>query len=388
MQGFRWHPDARLFGADGLETPVTGSEAVCPDVPVATALSRALSGHPFRIGALSAPAPLAGFETLTSGSTGMPRRIARDPASWLASFAVNTAIFGTGPGVSVAVLGRLVQSLSLYGAVEALHLGADLHVLARLRPDRQRQALYDRQISLLWASPPQLQLLAEAGGPALPALRHLLIGGAKLGPALRHDLSLICPNAEIREFYGAAEASFITLADGATPAHSVGKAFPYVQISIGTPGNTQGEGRVWVRSPYLFQGYAGDDPGIATWQNGWLGLGEIGRLEGGNLVLLGRADRMVTVAGQNVYPEALEAFMHNLPGVRRAAAIALPDAKRGHVIEAVLLGDPAAQSRILEALRREFGPLAAPKQLHWRDDWPLLASDKPDMQALIKGITR
>ena len=284
-----------------------------------------------------------------------------------------------------------MQSLSLYGAVEALHLGASLHALGGMRPDRQRRALAERVVSQLWASPPQLQLLVEAGRQPLPALRHLLIGGAKLENGLRAALTAMCPNAEIREFYGAAEASFITLTDATTPVHSVGMPYPGVAISIGKPGGLDthtNPGRVWVRSPYLFRGYAGADHGRAEWQDGWLGLGEIGRIESGCLVLLGRADRMVTVAGQNVYPEAIEAFLLRQPGVTRAAALALPDARRGHLIEAVVMGDPACDAAVLAAARAEFGTMAAPRRLHWRTDWPMLASDKPDLRALAAGISR
>ena len=46
----------------------------------------------------------------------------------MASFRVNAG-FGIGPGARVAVLGRLVHSLSLYGAIEGLHLGAEVHLL-------------------------------------------------------------------------------------------------------------------------------------------------------------------------------------------------------------------------------------------------------------------
>ena len=41
----------------------------------------------------------------------------------------------------MAVLGRLSHSLALYAGAEALHLGATVHLLDRLRPDRQRRAL-------------------------------------------------------------------------------------------------------------------------------------------------------------------------------------------------------------------------------------------------------
>ena len=66
---------------------------------------------------------------------------------------------GIGPGARIAVLGRLIHSLSLYGAIEGLHLGAEVHLLDSLRPDRQRKALALRRITHLYATPAQLRLL-------------------------------------------------------------------------------------------------------------------------------------------------------------------------------------------------------------------------------------
>lgn len=359
--------------------------AVCADRPVDAALSAVFGAGPFRIGALDAPAPLTGFETLTSGSTGAPRRIARHVSSWTRSFAVNAGVFGIGPRVGVAVLGRLVQSLSLYGAVEGLSLGADVHVLEGMRPDRQRAALALRSVQVLWAAPPQVQLLIEAGGDVLPDLRFVLVGGAKLDARLRAGLAAMCPNAAVREFYGAAEASFIAMADEATPDYAVGRPFEGVAIGIGGPAGTAPEGRVWVCSPYVFVGYAGTDAGVAEWRDGWLGLGEIGRMEAGQLVLMGRIDRMVTVAGQNAYPEAMELFLLSLPGVMRAAVVPRIDAMRGHVLEAVVMG-AGDTAPVLAALRAQFGPLIAPKRVQWRGDWPVLASGKADLAAIARGI--
>jgi long-chain acyl-CoA synthetase len=384
MDGFHWHPCARVYDGKGVAVPrpfvVPG---VCSDRPTTIALGHAFSGGPFRIGAEAAPAPTAGFETLTSGSTGAPRRIARSFESWQHGFSVNAGLFGIGPGARVAVLGRLVQSLSLYGAVEAISLGAELHVLDGARPDRQRAALHARGIEVIWAAPAQLQLLAEAGGDVLPALRFVLVGGAKLDTSLRAALSKMCPTAQIREFYGAAETSFITLADAETPDYTVGRAYPGVDIGIGGPAGRATEGRIWVRSPYMFQGYAGADAGVAQWQDGWLGLGEIGTMEGGQLVLRGRIDRMVTIAGQNAYPEAIELFLLGLPGVLRAAVLPRADGLRGQILEAVLMGS-ADDAEIVSALRAQFGPLIAPKRVRWRSDWPVLASGKSDLADLAK----
>ncbi|OYW41262.1 MAG: hypothetical protein B7Z38_07465, partial [Rhodobacterales bacterium 12-64-8] len=163
-------------------------------------LAQAIGSSVFRLGALDQPAPVPAsvpmFETLTSGSTGQPRRILRTQASWTRSFAVNAG-FGIGPGAKVAVLGGLAFSLSLYGAIEGLHLGAEVHLLAGMWPDRQRQALADRHISYIYASPAQLRLLTQGPG-VCPDLRLIMVGGSKLDPGLRTALRAMAPSAEVR----------------------------------------------------------------------------------------------------------------------------------------------------------------------------------------------
>ncbi|MFO1203812.1 MAG: AMP-binding protein [Tabrizicola sp.] len=380
---FRWHPEARLFDSAGREVSREGpTGAVLPDTPQGLA---AAIGHPaFRLGATDQPPPdthdLPVFETLTSGSTGQPRRIRRTQGSWIASFRVNAG-FGVGPGARVAVLGRLIHSLSLYGAIEGLHLGAEVHVLDGLRPDRQRAALAQRRITHLYATPAQLRLLAEGAGEC-PDLLLILVGGSKLDPALRADLVRLAPHAEVREFYGAAETSFITLADAETPHASVGRAYPGVEIDL------RDRGEVWVRSPYLFLGYAGSEgPSGARWERDWLSVGEIGWMDGDFLYLRGRAGRMVTVADQNVFPEEIEAFLVTLPGVTRAAVLPRPDERRGQVLVAVLQGNPASEEAVRSALFGRLGPLKAPKALIWRKDWPVLPSGKTDLTALEAAVS-
>ena len=379
---FRWHPAARLFDSLGhQQRAVPPGTSVIPDRPSAAALALAFAAsHGFRIGG-DGPAPTPGltFETLTSGSSGTPRRIHRTQASWTTSFAVNAQLFGIAPGARVAILGRLIHSLSLYGAIEALHLGAEAHLLDDLRPDRQRKALLSRQMSHLYATPAQLRQLVEAGGPANPSLRVVLVGGSKLDPALRISVQTLAPAAKIHEFYGAAETSFITLTAADTPEGSVGRAYPGVEIDLR-------QGEIWVRSPYLFTAYAGQGGG-ASWADGWLSVGEVGRLQDGYLYLSGRAGRMVTVADQNVFPEEVELLMATLPGIRRVAVLPVADARRGSVLVAVVIGDSAQEAAILAATRATLGPLKSPKALIWRADWPELASGKTDLVTLQRGLT-
>lgn len=375
--GFQLHPAARVVDATGPVAFRAGEGGALAEQPTVLALSGAFGGA-FRIGGVGELAAGPGcFETLTSGSSGVARRILRSVASWQASFAVNGQLFSIGPGVRVAVLGRLVHSLALYGAVEALSLGAELHLLDDLRPDRQRLALAERKVALLYATPAQLRLMVEAGGPELP-LARVLVGGSKLDAQLRAGLAAMAPGAVVQEFYGAAEASFITLSGPDCPEASVGRPYPGVEIAIE-------QGEVWVRSPYLFQAYAGDDPGSAHWREGWLSVGEMGWMEKGFLYLSGRAGRMVTVADQNVFPEEIEAFLLGLPGVARAAVLPRPDALRGVHLVAVVQG-AAEDAAILRACRAALGPLKAPKAIYRLADWPMLGSGKTDLAAVERAM--
>lgn len=372
--GFGLHPQARLWGVEDF---APGAGGVLAERPALAALAGAFGG-PFRIGgAGSLQAGEGEFETLTSGSSGQPRHILRSVASWQASFAVNARLFGIGPGVGVAVLGRLSHSLALYGAVEALSLGAALHLLDDLRPDRQRAVLAARRVAVLYATPAQLRLMVEAGGEAL-ALTRVLVGGSKLDPVLRAGLAAMAPRAVVQEFYGAAEASFISLSGPDCPAESVGRPYPGVEITVD-------QGEIWVRSPYLFRSYAGTDPGGARWREGWLSVGEMGRMEDGFLYLSGRAGRMVTVADHNVFPEEIEAFLLGLPDVARAAVLPRPDPLRGVHLVAVIMG-AASDAAVLAACRGALGPLKSPKAVYRVAEWPMLGSGKTDLVALERAL--
>ncbi|NEX48529.1 class I adenylate-forming enzyme family protein [Pseudotabrizicola algicola] len=359
-----------------------------PDRPGGAALASVLAGAGagFRIGGEGPlEAGFGCFETLTGGSLGGARRVLRRQATWLASFAVNAGLFGIGPGVRVAVPGRLSQSLALYAALEGLALGAEVHLLDGLRPDRMAAAVAARGIGVIYATPVHLAQMV-ACGLDWPALRLVLVGGAKLEAGLRARLAALAPAAVVREFYGAAEASFITLAGPQDGPETVGRPYPGVELRLCDAGGAEvpqgAEGEVWVRSPYLFERYAGDDAGAARWRDGWLSVGEIGSMTAAGLVLRGRAGRMVTIAGQNVFPEEIERFAASLPGVARVAVLPRVDGRRGHVLWAVIMGERSHEAAIVAAMRARLGAMAAPRGVIWREDWPVLASGKTDLARL------
>lgn len=388
---FQWHPDARAYAGADEVTPQTGPVSRhLPAQPVATALSSLANalhnGTPFCISdhghpcleALEAPQ----FATLTGGTSGAPKVIARSQGSWIHSFDANAAQFRYSADDSIAVLGALSHSLALYGVLEALHLGLNAHVLSPLSPARQVAQMRLHGCSILYATPSQLRLLRPDA--PLGDLRLILCGGGALNAATREHIASLCPNAALHVFYGAAETSFVTLSDATTPAASVGKAYPDVQIKVRDPDET-GNGTIWVNSPYLYTGYLQGDSEHTSRDGAWLTVGEQGMLDDqGNLFLRGRAERSVNIADQTVHLDQLEAEMNAAPHIPPCVLLVRPDQMRGHHVIAVVEGIPNASvhDEILDYCKAQ--KLHIPRDVVFLDPLPQLPSGKPDMHRIAK----
>lgn len=335
------------------------------------------------------------FQCVSSGTSGRPKSIRRCHESWIKSFEVNAGLFDLKQTDVYAVFGRLAHSLSLYGLLEAAHIGADVHILANMRPDHQLQDLRKQRVTILYATPAQLRMICAvtktAGVDQLPDVRHILCGGGVMDSDCRRDIQALCPDARITEFYGASETSFITMSNRDTPAGTVGRPYPGVTLEIRNERGvaTADIGEIWVKSPYLFQGYGLEYAAGSGWDNGFFSVGDVGRTDAdGNLHLMGRNDRMVTIADQNVFPEEIEIFLQNRPEVDNCVVIPRENTKRGHVLIAIVGGspDPVLRENLLSLCRQSLGPLKAPRDIVFLEEFPLLAAGKPDIQAITARL--
>jgi len=337
----------------------------------------------------------AGF---TSGSTGLPKGYVRSHRSWLESFRLSAPDFDSaGPG-HIVIPGGLSHSLHLYGAVHGLHRGTSVTVLPRFDPRTVLNLVAaDGVGAALYATPTQLQLIADAARHHGPAPTPLLVfsSGAKWPDGARDSFAKVFPFARLVEFYGASETSFISFArpEDQVPPGSVGRPAEGVFIAVGDPNHPLPagvSGPLWVKSPLLFSGYICGDASGTAWRGGWLSIGDHGLLDAaGYLYLTGRENRMVITSGMNVYPEEIEAALISHPAVRLAAVLGVRDALRGARLEAfvelggVLDDPPRALARFC---RNILGPGKCPKRFHIYDKLPLTAGGKPDLQALGRGL--
>ncbi|MGQ7844378.1 AMP-binding protein [Granulosicoccus sp. 3-233] len=336
------------------------------------------------------------LQCLSSGTSGEARRIQRSQQSWISSFEVNARMLQATADDSYAIVGRLSHSLPLYASLEACHIGADLHLIGDLRPDRQLSALKELQTSVLYLTPAQARLLCRArpafGQQQVPGLRHVLCGGGKLDEMTRHALSELFNNAAIVEFYGASETSFITMSNQQTPEGSVGCAYPGVKLKIlDEEGEmTTAEGEIWVSSPYLFSGYSQGGWRDTRWRDGYLSIGECGQLdEAGFLFLRGRKARQANVADTRVYLEEIEAVLLQHATVEHCVVVTRQDALRGEVLLAVVEGsfDEQWRRQLLSFARERLGATLAPREILFLDSLPYLDAGKPDIVRIQTLVT-
>jgi long-chain acyl-CoA synthetase len=114
------------------------------------------------------------------------------------------------------------------------------------------------------------------------------------------------------------------------------------------------------RSAYLALGVAGPD--------GWATAGDRGSVApGGSVTVHGRGSSAISVGGDTVLAEDVEAVLRAVPGVRDAVVVAAPHPRLGHVVAATV-EVPGDEAPTLQALRLACAAALRPAQRprRWR----------------------
>ena len=213
---FSWHPKAVLYTPEGQSITAKDHFAdecgnIHPLPAFFTSLNEGQSPYVKPDGTI-ANGPKTSFENMfyssSGGTTGEPKLICRSCKSWLLSFQENRNLFQITQKKSYATLGNLSHSMTLYAALEALTTGADYYPLHGVRTAQQIKQIARQRIQFLYATPTQLRLLIKSASLEKPlvAVDGIMIGGGWLDYETKQLVQQLCPNAQIKEFYGAAEA--------------------------------------------------------------------------------------------------------------------------------------------------------------------------------------
>jgi O-succinylbenzoic acid--CoA ligase len=318
-------------------------------------------------------APGTAVVIATSGSTGQPKGAELSAAALTHSARASLARIGARSGE--AWLSCLPPShiSGLQVFLRSLLSGVPPVVCERLALLTRGGGLPDppQYVSLV---PTQVRhLLDEPGGRDVVAgFRAILLGGAAVPAGLRAEAA--AAGARLITTYGMSETCGGCVYDG-SPLDGV-------SARIG-PG-----GRIELAGPVLFTGYRGrPDLTAAALDGGWFVTSDVGEVDAsGRLAVRGRADGMINTGGEKVAADEVASVLEACPGVREAVVVGRPDPEWGEVVTAIVVpADPAAPPGldVLRGFARGRLPdYAAPRAVVVVPAVPLLASGKPDLQAL------
>lgn len=374
------------------------------------------------LGSTSDPYPFEDFSenavaTLfhTSGTTGVPKAVSFTHRQLVLQTLATMAALGAQPEGQDLNYADVYMPLTPMFHVHAWGLPyvATVMGLRQVYPGRYEPARIIAQkireeVTFSHCVPTVLQMLLAEPGDADLAGWKMVIGGSALSPSLHAAAS----DRGIRTFagYGMSETGpLVSIARRSwgsdhvsTELISAGRPVPLVATRIvGASGEVMphdgiAQGELQVRSPWLTQGYAGDEAASAElWQGGWLHTQDIASIEPDRRVVIrDRLKDLIKTGGEWVPSISIEEVLLEDGAVAHAAAIGIPDVKWGErPIVFVVARDACTidSSALIGCLRRavsagRISRYAIPEAIHVLSTMPLTSVGKVDKVALRNNI--
>ena len=331
------------------------------------------------------------FIMYTSGTTGDPKGAVLSHGNVLFG-SINTVV---GCGINRSYRSLVVAPLFHIGALGAsalpvLYAGGSLVLKGFYNASEVIGLIARERINYMFAVPVMFQLLPKTEEWPAADFSHVhffIAGGAPMPLAVIRQYQEdkgIC----FSQGYGMTETFRLTsldLEDSIRKAGSVGKEVLHVLLRIVdeqdrdvAPGES---GEIIVKGPNVFAGYWNKPAETAeAMRGGWFHTGDMGRRdEEGFISIVGRKVEMIISSGENIYPAEVERVIQALPEVREAAAVGMPDRKKGEVVAVfVMLKEGAAltEAALLAALQGKIAPFKIPKKVVFVEDFPRNSTGK------------
>ncbi|MBB6450294.1 long-chain acyl-CoA synthetase [Geomicrobium halophilum] len=325
----------------------------------------------------------------TSGTTSRPKGFIRNHDSWIESFHACRPIFNINQDSHVVTPGPMVHSLFLFTIFQTLFEGATLYILKNFSEQDVIHLVQHYPITTIYLVPTMTEAMIHQLPEDVAHLNKsvsLINSGDKLTKGTKQRLYNVWPNANLYEFYGASELSFVSVStpgDHEKRPDSVGRPFYNVEVSIqdqsGKPLPMGEVGTLYVKSNMLFNGYMDQAETAKVFQNGWATTGDLAKIDGdGYLYLVGREKNRIISGGWNIFPEKVEEIIKQHSGIKQAVVIGISSRFWGEIPALILEGNSNFMNRkeLRQSYQNQLQRHEWPRKIYSVDTFPYTPSGK------------
>lgn len=335
----------------------------------------------------------------TGGTSGVSKGAVHTHRSAIGAMANNTVGEGITRSDKFLLMGQMFHSPVML-AINYLTHGCTV-VTVNFKPHEALDAIEQERITATMGIPTMFQNMLsqmESNSWNLDSLQHMQYGGSPTATGVVVDM-MEAFRCDLIQCYGRTEELAITflsphdhrraLESGRTELlRSCGRAAWLTEVRIIDDRDqlialgSDEAGEIVARSPGTMVGYL-DRPDLtseATWNDGWLRTGDIGRLDDdGYLYVVDRAKDMIISGGENIYPAQVELAIQGHPSVLEVAVVGVEDELWGESVKAYVVLKPgyeASDDDIAAAVAENLGSYQKPRYVEFLEALPKTPAGK------------
>ncbi|MEJ7583941.1 MAG: AMP-binding protein [Acidimicrobiales bacterium] len=287
----------------------------------------------------------------------------------------------------LAHVSGLLHGVLLPGAV-----GMKVVLMARWDPGRALDLIERERITYMVGPPTFFTAMMQHpsfSSERVDSIRLLSCGGSGVTPSFVRATAAAF-DATVKRAYGSTEAPTVATTssddDPEKMATTDGRAMAGTELRVDAPAGEAGE--LWVRGPELAAGYLDAEETAAAFVDGWFHTGDVARLDGAWLTIVGRVHDGIIRGGENISVAEVEQVLEAHLAVRHAVAVGEPDERLGERVAAFVVAPDGFDLPTCKAWFAAQGAsrLIVPERIEVLAELPTLPSGKPDRQALRRML--
>lgn len=349
----------------------------------------------------------------TSGSTGIPKGVKISQRNALSFVDWCSQVFAPTVHDRFSSHAPFHFDLSILDLHVAWKHGASVHLIPDdlgKNPKELVAFAAERDLTVWYSTPSTLSLMLQFGGmdkAGWKGPRLALFAGEVFPVKHLRRCTEIWSRSRWYNLYGPTETNVCTYHEVVPPIPAevtepppIGKpcgshTIAWIRDGDGKTAPPGEEGVLWFSGDCVFQGYWNrpkENAEAFDLVNGvrWYDTRDVVRPDpNGDLVYVGRRDRMVKRLGYRIELGEVESALYKHPRITKAAAVSVRDESQGVKIVAccVAEGDRLSVIEMKRFCHDNLPAYMVPDSFAWRDDLPLTSTGKTDYQRLLRDLT-